>query len=550
MRFGPGSFLFLLPLILHAQFGGVITTIAGTGEQGFSGDGGPATVAALGLANLRNQCDPNQFEQTSHIAIDSKGVIYLADSSNQRIRRIDANGGITTIAGDGASPSTGCLSFNPVGDGANPLAAHFYTPADVLLRPNGNLLIADQQNNRIREITLAGAVSTIAGSGLHLFFSPGNTALQSPMDWPAALALDNNGLVLFSELHSNRVGRITADGRIVTAAGNGFNLSKPAGIAVDRQGNIYIADTGNNRLAKAAPNGTITTVAGFLSSPMDVKLDSRGNIYVADTGNHRIVRVDPLGNVVTVAGTGSPGRGADNVPANTSALNFPNAIALDAHDDLYIVDWQNFRIRKVTFATIDAVVDGASFTAAPAPGGIFTVFGGSLAPGLAQFTTSPLTTQLAGVSLRINGFAVPLYFVSPGQINAQLPYNAAPGPATAMVITPTGFSPALTFTIVPAAPAIFVAVKQDAVAVAYVTGLGAVTPPVATGAAAPAEPLSYANATVTATIGGLPAQVRFAGLAPGFIGLGQVNVLIPSGAADLTLILEINGQKSKPATIR
>ena len=102
----------------------------------------------------------------------------------------------------------------------------------------------------------------------------------------------------------------------------------------------------------------------------------------------------------------------------------------------------------------------------------------------------------------------------------------------------------------PAAPAIFVAVRQDTYAVAYVTGLGAVTPPVPTGAAAPDDVLSYANATVTATIGGVPADVLFAGLAPKFIGLGQVNVLIPNGATDLTLILEINDQKSKPATIR
>jgi uncharacterized protein (TIGR03437 family) len=145
----------------------------------------------------------------------------------------------------------------------------------------------------------------------------------------------------------------------------------------------------------------------------------------------------------------------------------------------------------------------------------------------------------------VNGKSVPVYFVSAGQINAQLPYEIAPGTAT---VTAAGASASVT--VVAAAPAVFVAVRQDTVAVAYVTGLGAVTPQVATGASAPLDVLSYANAKVTATIGGAPAQVDFAGLAPGFIGLGQVNVLIPSGATDLTLVLEINGQKSKPAAIQ
>jgi hypothetical protein len=191
------------------------------------------------------------------------------------------------------------------------------------------------------------------------------------------------------------------------------------------------------------------------------------------------------------------------------------------------------------------VVDGAGFSLPPAPGGIFSIFGASLAPALTQASTTPLPVELGGVRVEVNGTAVPLYFVSPGQINAQLPYDAVPGPATLRVGGTTA-----TFTIVPAAPAIFAAVRQDNAAVAYVTGLGAVSPPVASGAAAPFDTLSSSAATVSATIGGISAQVIFSGLAPGFIGLGQVNVLIPANATDLTLVLESNGQKSKPAAIR
>lgn len=287
---------------------------------------------------------------------------------------------------------------------------------------------------------------------------------------------------------------------------------------------------------------------------MDVKLDSRGNIYIADTGNHRVRRIDASGNITTVAGTGTPGRGPDYVAATASALNTPGAIALDANNDLYIVDWQNFLIRKVAFPAISpgGIVDGASFSAPPAPGGIFSLFGANFAAATEPFATVPLPTTLAGVSLEINGAPVPLYLISPNQINAQLPFDTPPGPATAVIVTPAGRAPSVAFTVLPAAPAIFLAVPAGGAVTAYVTGLGAVSPAVPSGSPASITELSYATATVTATLGGVPAPVQFAGLAPGFVGLGQVNVLIPSEAPKgdaVPLVLEINGQKSKPAPV-
>ena len=542
MRFG--VFWIFLPLLADGQ---IITTLAGNQIRGFSD-------SSIALANLQNQCDPNRFEQTSHIAVDSRGTVYFADSNNQRIRRINPDGSLTTIAGDGAAPSTSCTAFNPVNDGASALAAHLYNPADLLVRPDGTIFVADQQNNRIRQIAPTGAISTVAGNGLHNLFSPGVPATSSPMDWPSALAFDSSGNVVFAEIHSNRIGRINAGTGRVEAIANptadSRNLSKPAGIAVDRDGNVLIADTGNHRIRRATSGGVLTTVAGTgaqgfcgdsgpaasacFDTPMDVKLDSRGNLYVADTGNNRIRRIDAATGIVTTV-------------VGPDTLRFPCAIALDANDDLYIVDWQNFRILKASFANVTAggVVDGAGFSLPPAPGGIFSIFGTNLAGALTQASGTPLPTELGGVRVEVNGVAVPLYFVSPGQINAQLPYDAAPGAATLRV-----GGAAASFTIVPAAPAIFAALRQDTAVVAYVTGLGAVSPPVAGGTAAPFDTLSSANAGVTATIGGVAAQVLFAGLAPGFIGLGQVNVLIPPGATDLTLVLESNGQKSKPVAVR
>jgi trimeric autotransporter adhesin len=580
----------VLTPVLCAQ-PGIITTIAGkTGPdgqptRGFEGDGGPAARAALALANLQNKCPPpTPFEQTSHISIDGKGNIYFADSENQRIRRIDPAGNISTVAGDGAAPASNsrCEPTSPVGDGGSAASAHLFNPADVLPLPDGSILIADQQNNRIRQIA-NGTIATIAGNGLHNFFSPGNPATASPMDWPSALAVDSAGLIYFSELHGNRVGRINRDGKLATVAGNGFpgndTLTKPAGIAIDRDGNVLIADTGNHRIRKATPSGALTTIAGngqqgfcgdngpaasaCFDTPMDVQSDSRGNIYVADTGNHRVRRIDPAGMISTIAGTGQPGRGPDNVAATSSALNNPSALALDAYNDLYIIDWQNYLIRKVTFAAIFAggVVEGAGFSGVPSPGGIFSVFGASLAASAAAANGAPLPTQLAGVGLEVNGTAVPLYLVSPGQINAQLPYEAAPGPATASIVTSAGRGPPASFVIAPAAPGVFIALNQNnsvnkggnpesrgRVLICYVTGLGAVSPPVPTGQSAPLDVLSSANARVNVTVAGVAAQVRFAGLAPGFAGLGQINVLVPqeSAAGDaVPLVIEINGQKSQ-----
>src|SRR6185295_18733676 len=269
------------------------------------------------------------------------------------------------IAGDGAAPAT-----NNNCEPTSPTSAHLFNPADVLPLPDGSILIADQQNNRIRQIDPAGNVTTIAGNGLHNLFAPGITATASPMDWPAALAVDSAGVIYFSELHSNRIGRI-ADGRIAAFSPPSSVLpvpsilNKPAGIAIDNKGSVLIADTGNHRIRKAAPDGSLTTIAGnglpgfcgdngpaasaCFDTPMDVKSDARGNIYIADTGNHRVRRIDPAGIITTVAGTGQPGRGPDNVAGTSSALNNPSALAIDANNDLYLIDWQNYLIRKVTF---------------------------------------------------------------------------------------------------------------------------------------------------------------------------------------------------------
>jgi uncharacterized protein (TIGR03437 family) len=549
----------ILQFAAHSQTG-IVTTIAGrTGVSGYGGDGGPAVDATLALGHVRNEppCDPAILEQPSHISVDAEGNVYIADSNNHRVRRIDPAGIITTVAGTGEAVS-GCQQL--------PESPRLFGPADVIKDRDGSLIIADQRNNRIRRLSPSGALTTIVGNGQHFPYNPGQLGTNSPMDWPSALALDANGILYFAELHTHRIAMLGRDGRLSTAVDLPAGLRKPAGIAIDRTGALLIADTGSHRVRRFA-NGVLTTIAGrvgappfcgdngpavdaCLSNPMDVKADALGNIYIADSGNHRVRRIDPSGIITTIAGTGEVGRGADGVAANTSAFNAPSALAVDSKNDLYIVDWLNYLIRKVTFGAVPTVaaggiVNAASFTAPIAPGSLISIFG----------------SNLEGGTVEVNGVAAPLIVVTPGQINAQLPYETVAGTASVAVTTPAGRSAPATATVVPESVGVFTFPGTDraiaepvaprGVLVLYVTGLGAATPTVATGRLAPVDTLSFALTTPTVTIGGLPADVQFAGLAPGFIGLGQMNIGVPAGVPPGEAVpVVIQGAKAVTVTIR
>ena len=585
----------------------VVSTIAGgtpfggAPVRGFSGDGDPAISAILGLANVQNPCDPARLEQTSHISFDAAGNLYLADSNNQRIRRIAADGTISTVAGSGDKPATDsrCEATGSIGDGGDARAAKLYNPADAVVLPNGNLVIADTLNNRIRQVTPAGIISTIAGNGTHNLYAPGIPATSSPMDWPSALAVDANGLVLFAELHGNRVGRIGADGKLATLAGNGFpgtssaSLTRPAGLGFDSAGNLYIADSGNHRIQRVTPAGQVTTVAGNtqkgfagdggpadqakLDTPMDVKADKLGNLYIADTGNNRIRRVDTKGIITTVAGTGVPERGRDLTDATQSAFNQPLALAIDKNNDVYVVDWQNYLIRQITFdgkpvLTPGGVVSAASFTEPVAPGSIVALFGVNLGGTLVVSSDSPWPTKLADVAVEINGNPIPLYVVSPGQLAGQLPYGLLPGKVDAVAKVGGVASNTVSVDIAAQTPGIFglpggraAAQNQDYslnsaanpeargnAVVLYLTGLGEVSPGVAAGQVSSLDQVAVPPGPFTATIGGVPADILYLGLTPGTIGLAQANLRLPANAptgAAVPVIIRGGGQASNAATI-
>ena len=280
---------------------GAITFVAGTGSPGFGGDGGPATSA-----QLRNPFD---------IAVDAGDNLYIADAGNSRIRKISADGLISTVAGSGTPGFSG--------DGGPAVRAQLNNPRGVTLDTKGNLYISDTGNSRIRKVTPTGVISTIAGSG-------------------------------------NRIPRNLGDNGPASEA----TLRSPYGIVVDATGNLSFAEPGASRVRKIDPNGTITTVAGNgthgfsgdgglataaqLNSPLGVALDSAGNLYISDAVASRVRQVTPDGKIRTLAGTPARGSSGDGGLAAIALLDSPLRAVIGPSEKLYIVDSSAQRIRVVS----------------------------------------------------------------------------------------------------------------------------------------------------------------------------------------------------------
>ena len=287
---------------------GLINTVAGDATQGYSGDGGAATSAELYLPG--------------GVAVDTLGNIYIADTDNNRIRKVSAaTGFITTVAGGG----TGCSQqTDSLGDGCPATNATLNLPWGVAVDTLGNIYITDTDNNRIREVSAAtGFITTVAGNGTAGYSGDGGAAISATLNLPWGVAVDTLGNIYIADYGNNVIREVTA-GIISTVAGNGTSfgysgnggaatsatLWNPSGVAVDIDGNIYIADTQNNAIRKVTVStGKISTVAGKdvqgysgdggdatkaeLSLPSGVAVDTTGNIYIADTWNNRIRAVGP-----------------------------------------------------------------------------------------------------------------------------------------------------------------------------------------------------------------------------------------------------------------
>jgi uncharacterized protein (TIGR03437 family) len=337
---------------------GIITTVAGNGTGGYSGDNGPAVSA--------------QLSYPSGVAVDTSGNLYIADNYNNCIRKV-SNGLITTVAG------TGIGGFS--GDGGLATSAHLTGPTGVAVDAAGNLYIVDTGNARIRLVS-KGVINTVAGGGTS--FGDNGPATSALLSFPYGLAVDHAGNLYISDPGSERVRKVV-NGVIFTVAGNGTTgfsgdygtavtaeLSDPQGVAVDSAGNLYITDSLNYRLRKVS-NGVITTAAGGGSSigdnglatsaqlnlPNAVSLDAAGNVYIADNANSRIRKVSS-GVITTVAGDGVPSYSGDNGPATSAGLGSPSGVAVDFAGNVYMADRTGNRVRKVTNGVITTFAGGGS----------------------------------------------------------------------------------------------------------------------------------------------------------------------------------------------
>ena len=346
---------------------GIITTFAGSGpggyySGGYSGDGGPATSARLNLPG--------------EIAFDTNGNLFIADSQNGRVRRVDASTGIiTTVAGNGG--------FTFSGDGGLATAASLNHPAGVALDTNGNLFIADAYNCRVRRVDASsGIITTVAGNGEFSFSGDGGPAIAASLWLPIGVRVDTDGNLFIADLYNHRVRRVDAStGIITTFAGSGqsgvsgdgglatsVDIS-PVGVAIESSGNLLIADADSKRVRRVnLSTNIVATVAGngefcfygdggpalaaSLCAPQGLTADPSGNLLAYDSNNGRIRRINAeTGQITTVAGGGNPADGlGDDAPA-TQATFSGSGLAADARGNMFITDWSNFRVRRVDAAT-------------------------------------------------------------------------------------------------------------------------------------------------------------------------------------------------------
>ena len=386
---------------------GMVTLAAGNGTPGYSGDNGPATSA--------------QLNWPEGVAVDASGNLYIADTNNNRIRKV-SGGVITTVAGDG--------NFGYNGDGMPATSAWLNGPYGITVDAAGNLYVADTGNGRIRRVS-NGTIATVAGNGSFGYNGDNIAATSAELTSPSGVAVDSAGNLYIADLGNNRVRKVSAGiittvagtGALGSSTGSGYNgdnipaasaeLDGPWGVAVDTSGNLYIADTDNNRIRKVA-GGTITTVAGnagftfggdnvaatstSLYAPFGVALDAAGNLYIADTDNYRLRKVSG-GIITTLAGGGTPV--GQNGPALNAQLESPMGIAVDPSGNLYIADLIASRVYEVSNGVIGVAAGNGINAYLAGPMGVAVSSSGQLY--ITDFINESVREVSAGVITTIAG---------------------------------------------------------------------------------------------------------------------------------------------------
>ena len=612
--------------IREVSSNGIIGTVAGTGGQGYSGDGGPAisaelnllsgvtvdnsgniyiadrqnnrvrkvsnqsgtitTTAGNGTGNYSGDGGPATNSQVSPfgVAVDGVGSLYLADRDNNRVRKVSLGGTITTIAG------TGTKGYS--GDGGPATSAQLAGPYGVAVDSANNVYIADSSNNRIRKVSPGGIITTVAGTGFQGYSGDGGPATNAQLYLPTGVATDALGNLYIADLTNYRIRKVVPNGIISTVAGNGSSqgtdtgdggpatsasMSEPFGLAIDGSNNVYIASQLGNRIRKVSLDGIISTVAGTgvqgfsgdggpatdsrLLGPRGVTVDPSGNIYIADTGNSRIRKVTTNGTITTVGGTGTQAYTGDGGPATSAQMNQPSGLSVDATGNVYVADGNNKAIRVLQptgpALSIANVINAASnLPGSVSPGEIVVLLGSGLGP--AQLTLCPVTsqgnigTQCGGTTISFNGTPAPIIYTWAMQVAAIVPYSVSSTSTQATVTYQGQTTLPFSVNVATVAPGLFTldstgkgqaaAVNEDgsintaghpapigSYISLFATGEGQTSPTGVDGQ--PAQvPLPHPLAPVTVTIGGMTVTPQYAGGAPGEVaGLMQINVQIPTG---------------------
>jgi uncharacterized protein (TIGR03437 family) len=526
---------------------GTITTVAGTGTAGFSGDGGPATAACL--------------NGPFRVAVDKAENLYVSDYANFRVRKVALDGTITTVAGNGSASSSG--------DGGPATSAAINSPGDLALDARGNLFITsgafvgNGSGNVIRKVTPGGIITTVAGNGTAGYSGDGGLATSAALNTPEGLAVDSAGNLFISDQVNRRIRRVS-NGIIETVAGNGA-----AG---------YSGDGG-------------PAVSAEISSPAGISFDAVGNLYIADRDNNRVRVLLTNGAIWTVAGNGSAAWTGDGGLAAGAGLNSPRSVAVLA-GAIYIADARNQRIRLLTPSRPDApsiapngIVPLFSSSNTIQPNSWISIYGSNLASGTVS-SNGAFPTTLGGTSVTVNNKAAYAWFVSPVQINLQAPDDTATGIVNVVVTTPTGTA-ASTVTLAQFAPSFSlldgknvagiilrsdgsgvygggtydiigpggaslgyktVAAKAGDNLILFGTGFGPTTP---------AVPAGKAYSGSAATTNSIELLINNIAVAPAFSGIAspglyQINVVpVPSGlgVGDVPLLATVGGFNTQSGVI-
>ncbi len=575
----------LLPVL---SFGQVpvytIKTLIGTGTTGYTADGSGGSTA--------------QLASPFGIAVDSSGNLFITDQVNNRIRKLATDGSLSTVAGNGTA------GFGGDGESATGTKAEINYPEGLALDSSGTIYIADTGNCVIRKVS-GGNISTIIGTSATCGYA-GNNVLATTsgilMNVAAAVALDSSGNLYIADTKNNVIRKYDTKGYLNTIAGIGTAdfqgdgglatfaaINNPEGIAVDSAGNVYIADTGNHRIRMISTKGIITTVAGnglgkfagdgglavnaSLFHPKGIAVDAAGNLYIADTFNNRI-RAVMNGAIVTIAGK-TQGYSGDGGAALSAQLNGPVAMVVNSAGAIYVSDNQNHCIRLLTPVAGSAVpaiksggvVSASAFggAAAVAPGTWMEIYGTNLASGARSWNNGDFVginapKALDGTSVLIGGQAAYLSYISPTQVNAQVPANTPTGQQPVLVTTAGGTSAAYTITVKSTQPALLAPAQFKINGKQYVAALfadgtfvaptgsipGVTTRPAKPGETilmfgigfGPTDSAPLAGQIVTGTnslksvaqilFGSSAATLQYAGLAPNQVGLYQFNVVAPN----------------------